>query len=99
MSHKILEPWNSDAWNWNIGSYSCHPVSAARLQLEIAPESAAAMAASASRRPQSIAIIGGGVAGLQALRSLERLPQLEKIAARQLGQGFNHQWLMGDKNQ
>eukprot|EP00434_Breviolum_minutum_P043493 symbB.v1.2.038775.t1/scaffold6156.1/size20464/3 len=30
-------------------------------------------------RPQSIAIIGGGVSGLQALRALENLPQLQKI--------------------
>ena len=33
-------------------------------------------------RPQSIAIIGGGVSGLQALRALENLPQLQKIVPR-----------------
>jgi predicted NAD/FAD-binding protein len=44
------------------------------------PKRLAAMAAF-PRQPQSIAIIGGGVAGLQALRALENLPQLEKIVS------------------
>ena len=34
-----------------------------------------------SQQPRSIAIVGGGVAGLQALRALQNLPQLEKIAS------------------
>ena len=51
-----------------------------------------------TRQPQSIAIIGGGVAGLQALRALENLPQLEKIVSYFLKtmDGTQHDWIMLD---
>ena len=63
------------------------------------PKRLAAMAAF-PRQPQSIAIIGGGVAGLQALRALENLPQLEKIVSYPLKtmDGRQHDWIILDRS-
>lgn len=52
------------------------------------------------QQPQSIAIIGGGVAGLQALRALENLPELEKIVSYPLKtmDGTQHDWIILDRS-
>ena len=63
------------------------------------PKRLAAMAAF-PQQPQSIAIIGGGVAGLQALRALENLPELEKIVSYPLKtmDGTQHDWIILDRS-